>query len=304
MAGKAHPAFIPVDLGGRRVLQPGGLLWLRSIGWILALIFSVALVYGPSIEFLQHRLPQAGVWQWLGHLLGALLILATYALLVFLCEDRSPGELALKPAPLGLLAGAGLGAVTFSAVMAILIIVKVYDVQFVGLTPAWRSASLALQSAVFEEVLVRAIVFRLVWRAFGPWAALILSAGLFGIGHISNPGANLFTALAIALEAGIMLAAFYALTGRLWVSIGFHAAWNFTQGYVFGAAVSGGDFGGEIAHSSPRSNVPDWLTGGAFGPEASLPAVILCTGLGVTALWFAWHRGNLSSGKPGKFARP
>ena len=28
----------------------------------------------------------------------------------------------------------------------------------------------------------------------------------------------------------------YALTGRLWVPIGLHLAWNFAQGYIFGAA--------------------------------------------------------------------
>lgn len=86
---------------------------------MLALIFAVALVFGPSSELLKHRLPQDAAWQWLGHLLGALLILATYALLVRLGEGRAPSELALKPAPLGPLAGAVLGAVTFSAVMAI-----------------------------------------------------------------------------------------------------------------------------------------------------------------------------------------
>ncbi|WP_419252850.1 lysostaphin resistance A-like protein [Caulobacter sp. ErkDOM-YI] len=293
MVDKALAAFIPVELGDRRALHPGGLRWLRSMGWMLALVLAVALVFGPSFEFLLHRLPKDPAWQWLGHLLGALLILATYALLVRLGEDRTPSELALKPAPLGLLAGAVLGAATFSAVMAILIGLHLYDFQFTGPASAWRGAGLAIESAVFEEVLVRAIILRLAWRAFGPWAALALSAVLFGAGHIPNPGATVFTTVSIALEAGIMLAAFYALTGRLWVSIGFHAAWNFTQGYIFGAAVSGGDFGGALARSVPRSGLPDWLTGGSFGPEASLPAVVLCTALGASALWFAWRRGNL-----------
>ena len=102
MVDNAFAAFIPVALGDRRAVHPGGLRWLRSIGWMLSLIFAVALVFGPSIEFLKHRLPQDRAWQWLGHLLGALLILATYALLVRLGEFRTPSELALKPAPLGL----------------------------------------------------------------------------------------------------------------------------------------------------------------------------------------------------------
>jgi membrane protease YdiL (CAAX protease family) len=49
----------------------------------------------------------------------------------------------------------------------------------------------------------------------------------------------------------------YALTGRLWASIGVHAGWNFTQGYIFGAQVSGGKFGDSIAISTPRANMPD-----------------------------------------------
>jgi hypothetical protein len=88
------------------------------------------------------------------------------------------------------------------------------------------------------------------------------------------------------------------LTGRLWVSIGFHAAWNFTQGYIYGATVSGGDFGGALSRSSPRGGLPDWLTGGAFGPEASLPAVVICTAVGATTLWLALRQGNLGSRRP------
>jgi len=135
---------------------------------------------------------------------------------------------------------------------------------------------------------------RLSWRAFGPWPALVLSAVLFGAGHIGNPGATLFNTACIAIEAGLMLASFYMLTGRLWVSIGFHAAWNFTQGYIFGAAVSGGDFGNSIARSTAHAGWPDWLTGGVFGPEASLPALGTCSVLGCATLWFAWRAGRFS----------
>jgi hypothetical protein len=85
-----------------------------------------------------------------------------------------------------------------------------------------------------------------------------------------------------------MLGAFYALTGRLWVSIGVHAAWNFTQGYIFGAAVSGSDLGPSIARSAAREGVPEWVTGGSFGPEGSMPALIVCTAVGVAVLYRAW----------------
>ena len=91
-----------------------------------------------------------------------------------------------------------------------------------------------------------------------------------------------------------MLGSFYALTGRLWVSIGVHAGWNFAQGYLFGAKVSGGDFGEAIATSAPLNGRPDWLTGGIFGPEASLPALVICLTVGVAILWLA-ARGSRHS---------
>lgn len=286
---------IPIELGERRVLQPGKWRWARALGWMLVLIFAVALAFGLGLEALAQALPDEPAPQFAAHALGCLIILATYALVVRLGEDRSPTELSLTAAPFGLLAGAALGALMFSAVMAIMFAFNLYEFKFLGVAPAWKSASLALESGIFEEVLVRGIVLRLVWRAFGPWIAFTASALLFGAGHIGNPGATVFTSACVAIEAGIMLAAFYALTGRLWVSIGLHAAWNFTQGYVFGAAVSGGDFGKAMAKSTPASGFPDWLTGGAFGPEASLPALAICSAVSAVVLWSAWRGGRFTS---------
>jgi membrane protease YdiL (CAAX protease family) len=246
------------------------------------------------MEALLHALPKAPAYQLIAHLAGCLIVLAAYTLAVRLGENRTPSELSLKAAPLSLLAGVTMGVMTFSAVMAVMVGLHLYDFTYHGAAPAWRAVGMALESGVVEEVLVRGVILRLAWRAFGPWVALAISAVLFGAGHIGNPGATAFTTACVAIEAGVMLAAFYALTGRLWVSIGFHAAWNFTQGYIFGAAVSGGDFGDAIARSTARRGLADWLTGGAFGPEASLPALTICTAIGVATLWLAWRKGRLS----------
>ena len=65
-----------------------------------------------------------------------------------------------------------------------------------------------------------------------------------------------------------MLALAYVLTRNIWLAVGVHMSWNFTQGYVFGVEVSG--------VSQPYSMLktalsgPDLLTGGSFGPEASI----------------------------------
>ncbi len=83
--------------------------------------------------------------------------------------------------------------------------------------------------------------------------------------------------------AGLMFSALYALTGRLWVPIAAHFAWNFAQGYLFGAAVSGGDLGSSVAVSTPNPRVGSWLSGGDFGPEASVFALVVLTAVTVAA---------------------
>jgi membrane protease YdiL (CAAX protease family) len=95
--------------------------------------------------------------------------------------------------------------------------------------------------------------------------------------------------------AGLMFCALYALTGRLWVPIGLHLAWNFAQGYLFGATVSGNNLGGSIAVSSARPGAAAWLTGGTFGPEASVFALLLVTSVTVAALSLAHRTGRFAA---------
>ena len=92
---------------------------------------------------------------------------------------------------------------------------------------------------------------------------------MFGLLHIGNANATWFSSAAIALEAGILLGALYMLTRRLWAVIGFHAAWNFMQGWVFDIPVSGNKTPALVRADISGS---DWMTGGAFGLEASVPA--------------------------------
>ena len=287
---------IPLALGERRVLHPGPLRWLRALGWMVLLFVVVAVPAYSAIGALTAVLPEGAVSSLIANASGAVISLALYALLVWGGEARRPSELVLRAAPVELITGLVIGAAMFATVMGLMAVFGLYDFVWKVAATIWEPLGFTIQSGVVEEVLTRAIILRLVWRAFGPWAAFAFSAALFGALHLSNPNATPFAALCIAVEAGIMLGAFYALTGRIWVSIGVHAAWNFTQGYLFGAAVSGTDFGPSLATSTARSDFHPWLTGGAFGPEASVPGLVVGTLVGVGVLWLAW--------KAGRFERP
>jgi len=295
-----------IELGNAGVLRPGRLRWLRALGWMLALFvaltaaFTAFAVLGlrPAVEATggSFTTPQAAPQdvKMAMVVVGVALVIALYVLAVRLGEKRRPAELALRPLPLELGAGLAVGGALMAATLGALWAAGWVTIQPQAVTrwlPALREM---IQSGVLEELLFRLVAFRLLWRAFGVWWALALSAALFGGLHLGNPNATLFAGLCIAFEAGILLAAFYVLTGRLWASVGVHAGWNFTQGWVFGAAVSGspGGFSGGPLLSQPVAGVPAMLSGGAFGPEASLPALLICTAAGGGVLWLAWRRGK------------
>jgi membrane protease YdiL (CAAX protease family) len=265
---------------------------------IVIAIVALALVIGV----IQTAAKAAGVAPHSGlGVVGALLIiagtLATYAAFVRVVERRSVTELARTDAARELGAGFALGFVLFSLTMLVLWLFGVVDVVAAG---GWTAIGYPLLDAVIaavtEEVLMRGAVFRIVEESLGSWIALAFSAALFGALHAFNRGATATSSIAIALEAGVLLAAVFMLTRRLWMVFGLHMAWNFTEGGIFGASVSGGDAHGVYAS---HFHGPDLLTGGAFGPEASIVAVVVCLTAGLVVLALARKRRHF---RPSPFA--
>ena len=186
--------------------------------------------------------------------------------------------------------GLALGVALFATTMALLTLIGVCHV---GAGDGWRAlwAPRGRDGAGFaEELLIRGVVFRLVEESLGSWLAVVLSATLFGLLHGLNPGATVVSTLAIALEAGVLLAAAYVYSRRLWLPIGLHIGWNFTESGLFGATVSGYGSRGLLRNDL---HGPAILTGGAFGPEASIVAVALCFAVGVVLLARAWRRRHI-----------
>jgi membrane protease YdiL (CAAX protease family) len=237
-----------------------------------------------------------------GHLREVLEVLAIccagfglYGGLVWLAEGRWPQELDLRRMPAELAMGLVVGALMLSAAVGGLYLLGVYEITGPRASSAWSTVAMAIESGFMEELIMRAILLRLLMRAFGIWPALVAQAALFGAAHLANPNATPVAAVAIAVEAGLMLAGFYLLTGRLWMSVGVHAAWNFTQGWVWGASVSGIPVTESWLVSKPKPGASEFLSGGAFGPEASLPAMIVGTLVAIVVLWMAWKKGHFKA---------
>lgn len=223
--------------------------------------------------------------------------MAGLALLIYIgfvrfIERRPVTELSLsgmgKELGIGIIVGAGL----YTGAVLILMLLGIYRIE--GFNPAifiLTALPMAVSSSIFEELLFRGVLFRIIEEALGSWLALAASSFLFGFMHLLNPQGTLEGAIFITIEAGLLLAAAYMVTRRLWMSIGFHFSWNFTQEGIFSGIVSGGE--SKPGLIKPVIEGPDWLTGGSFGLESSLIAFLLCTTTGVVLLLMAIRRGNV-----------
>lgn len=213
-------------------------------------------------------------------------------------EHRSASELALSGAVRELLIGLMFGCALFSlcaaAVAGLGAATGLGGLQITGLR--WpgnfsEMLAVAILSGFYEEAIFRGVILRHLEPRLGSQGALGLTALLFGGIHLLNPGASLFAGFAIAAEAGILLGAAFLVTRRLWLAIGLHAAWNFTQGWVFSIPVSGTGLSNGLLVTVREG--PDWLTGGAFGLEASLVVLVLATAAGLGLLHLAKQRGQV-----------
>ncbi|WP_033443044.1 CPBP family intramembrane glutamic endopeptidase [Saccharothrix sp. NRRL B-16314] len=227
-----------------------------------------------------------------GGLATAALSLYVYAYVVKRTERREPLEVAVQGAVPAFGRGLLVGTAMFGAVIAIIALFGGFEVLGWG-SPAGATALLGFTAAavVVEELLFRGILFRIVEQHIGTWASLGLTGLLFGAAHLFNPHATLWTASAIAIEAGFMLAAVYAATRNLWVPIGVHFGWNFAQGGIFSTSVSGQDAPQGLLDGVTSG--PFLLSGGEFGPEASGYSVLAGVAVTVVFLWLARRRGNL-----------
>lgn len=153
-----------------------------------------------------------------------------------------------------------------------------------------------------EETLFRGYVFQRLLGSLGEWPTQLLMAAIFAYAHWHNPGmtgaTKAWATLNIALAA-LLLGLCYLRTGSLALPIGVHLGWNFTQGNLLGFGVSGTTMAPGLLKPVFQGR-PEWLTGGAFGLEASLPCALVC-GACILALAL-WKPRSLGGTAPARIA--
>lgn len=209
-------------------------------------------------------------------LVVCVVMILTYKLIIRRLGEQPRDDLSGPRAARQLVGGLGIGLALFSVIVAVAAALKVYRIVGIGDADFLLIAVITngLFPAVSEELLYRGIIFRWFEEFAGTWAALLISSVLFGAAHFQNPNASVLAAVGVALEGGLLLGGAYMLTRRLWLPMGIHASWNVTQGGVFDIPISGNDAHGLV---EAQLEGPAVLSGGGFGLEASLIAIVIST---------------------------
>ncbi len=229
----------------------------------------------------------------IGAAVAAASLLATLITVAVLRGAGGPGFRAMGLSggsdwPREVVLGAALGPIAFGLVLAVELLLGWASVGrgHVDAPGLALGALTYLGVGAYEEMFARGFLLQVFARAAGSVPALLLSSVVFAGLHAINPNASLLAIVGLVI-AGLVFASGYLVTGRLWLPIAFHWSWNFAQGPLFGFPVSG-VAAGSLLTVAPTG--PDWLTGGALGPEAG--ALGLLAEAVAVVLMLAWRRAG------------
>lgn len=273
---------------------------------VLAVVFMLGGELGAYFPALKAGFisPGGGTdgWPQLTYQLGVAFGLGSVLLLlwVWLFERRGPAALGLNAkGPLRFLRGYLIGLAFLGGVVGSIWLAGGYVVEGTGAfgSAAVGAALLPIGALMLgfiiqgssEELLFRGWLMQLIASRHGLWIAVLANSALFALAHAGNiePSNELFVGLANIVLFGLFISLYAIREGSLWGVCGWHAAWNWLLGLGFGLEVSGMKID-SLPLITDLTGAPDaawWLTGGAFGPEASLvTTAVLLTGTVVLML--------------------
>jgi membrane protease YdiL (CAAX protease family) len=189
-------------------------------------------------------------------------------------DKRAVTELATSGLAKNLIVGALIGFMLQSLTVLVMYLNGSYSVESVNpVSFILIPFALMFTVAIIEEILVRGIIFRILEEKLGSYISLSISSVLFGVLHLANPHGTLISGICIT-TAGFLFGTAFIYSRNLWLPIALHFAWNFTQSGIFGAITSGNEKTNSLFEAKIQGS--EFITGGEFGPEGSIQAIVFC----------------------------
>lgn len=270
---------------------------IRSAWWIPVFLSLLVLVLFPAILIAQYR--SAGVPVYV----QAMLVM----LVSIICQLLRKEPIAAVTGKLNMrwlrqmAAGLMIGAALMLLPALILTVSGLVHWQITGFNFSTVLSGFAvfITVALVEELLFRGFIFQRLIESTGQWPAQLVIAGLFLLTHINNPGMTGSIKLLASINifvASVLFGLAFIKTKSLAMPIGIHFMDNWVQGSILGFGVSGND---EVGILKPQMvQVPEWLTGGNFGLEASLFGLLVL--LFITVLFYIWYPSKKPKNKSKK----
>lgn len=258
---------------------------LRNGWWILIFFLVLASILVPTLLVAQQNSTDVSF--------GLQAVIITLASVICQLLRRKPLAELLGKFNVGWFKELCLGGLIGSVLMLVpALIMRIFgwvywQWNFTDLSTLMEIALLFAGVAVAEEMLFRGFIFQRLIAGLGQWPAQLLLAGLFLLTHLDNPGmtgdVKILAAINIFL-ASIMFGLAYIRTKSLAMPIGLHFTANLMQGGVLGFGVSGTGQSGLL--KPIFAGVPEWLTGGQIGLEASILGLFAVVVIGI--LLYMW----------------
>ncbi|WP_082927049.1 CPBP family intramembrane glutamic endopeptidase [Paenibacillus tuaregi] len=260
-------------LHNNRKLSAWNSFWRFPIVWMIAGAIGITLV-DTLFRQLTERVEGTAVSLVFTLVMGSLAILVYKLSLTYLARRSTP-EISRQRAGKDTVLGVLTGSLFITGSAVIIMALGGYSFQWAGSADTSSvlisSIETSLGAAIVEELIFRGLMFQAIDQLGGRALALAVTSLFFGAAHLGNPGATLWSAFAIVLEAGVLLGAAFLWRRSLWFTIGLHFAWNTIEG-LLGLPVSGHSAAGLF---TVKVNGAALLTGGDFGLESSIVPVIV-----------------------------
>jgi len=270
-------------------------------GW--GFVFYLATFY--PLQSLASRLAweydfgASGLWSMLLEELGWL-IAALLPALALMQVERRPWRSYGLPTTKKLAPLAGMGILWGLAAISLLMVslrganafnfghLALHGARIIKFAAFW--ALMFLLVGLFEEFWLRGYTQYTLARGIGFWPAALVLSLAFGLIHLRNDG-ELWPGSLAAAFIGFFFCLTLRRTGNLWFAVGFHAAWDWGETFLYSVPDSGMVAHGHLLRSSLHGSA--WLTGGSVGPEGSVLCFVV-----IALTWIAFDRAYPASKRP------
>ena len=296
----------------------------NNIFWIIFLVVALYVFLGGlPVELISILAKKAGEWapgvsfvnEYYTGTIGAVLLLVVYCLIVkknrFILRSFLPAgkgrnheikviedtyeptqNNTIKTLMLGLLLGFVTNFFCIACAMIHGDIKLIFDFSASQIPVILYGFLMVFIQSSSEEMWCRGFMYERIKIHYPLWVAVLANGVFFGLLHSFNDGATVFAIVSI-IVCGISYSLVRWYSGSIWLVMGIHTMWNFTQNFLFGLPNSGLVSEVSIFRLDASNGTSNLIYDYGFGVESTIPAILADCTLGIVVLLLAKRNGRL-----------